>query len=59
LAGVILVYTLAKESPGTTKDRVLDHIGFEVKNLGTDYTFVAPAGGGGFRGYHGLVQEKP
>ena len=33
LPGVILMYTPAKEAPGTTKDRVLDHIGFEVKNL--------------------------
>lgn len=33
LPGVILMYTPAKEAPATTKDRVLDHIGFEVKNL--------------------------
>jgi len=33
IPGVILMYTPAKQAPGTTKDRVLDHIGFEVKNL--------------------------
>ncbi len=33
LPGVILMYTPAKDAPATTKGRVLDHIGFEVRNL--------------------------
>lgn len=33
IPGVTLMYTPVKEAAGTTKDRVLDHIGLEVKNL--------------------------
>lgn len=33
IPGVILMYTPTKDAPATTKDHVLDHIGFEVKQL--------------------------
>ena len=33
LPGTILMYTPVKDAPVTTKDHVVDHIGFEVRNL--------------------------